>query len=47
LLAEVGEGLLGAFGLAEARQGLRLPGRRRRNEVARRGQVPGQPLGGP
>ncbi len=46
LVAEVGEGLLGAFGLAEAHQGLQQPCPHYRNEVVRRSEMPGQPLGG-
>ena len=47
LFAELGEGLLGALGLAEAHQGLQQPCPRRRDEVVRCGEMPGQPLGGP
>ena len=46
LVAEAGEDLLGAFGLAEAHQGVQHKGPRRRDEQGRRGQAPGQPFGG-
>ncbi len=46
LVAEVGEGLLSALGLAEAHQGPKHPCPRRRDDVVRCGDVPGQPFGG-
>ena len=47
LFFEAGEGLLGAFGVAEAHQGMDQHGPRHDDEVVRCGKVPGQPLGGP
>ena len=47
VFAEAGEDLLGALGLAETHQGVQQVAPHRRGEQVRRGQVPGQPLGGP
>jgi hypothetical protein len=47
LFAEFREGPLGALRLAEAHEGLQQPFLRERDEVVRRGERPGQPLGGP
>jgi hypothetical protein len=47
VLAETGEDLLGPLGLAEAHQGAQKVGPHGRHEQVRRGQGPGQLLGGP
>jgi hypothetical protein len=46
-VADVGKNLLGLLGPAEAHQGVQEPCPHRPGERVRRGQVPGQPLGGP
>ena len=47
LVAELGEGLPGALGLAEAHEGVQQQSPRRHDEVVRRGEAPGQRPGGP